>query len=369
MRYLSLLLLVAPLLAAGCVEARKSENPLSPTIAGPIEGVNISRPETVAPVNNVAISVASQPVTLLIQNAQTNGVRPLRYRFELAADADFNNKLFVREDVTPGEGRTEVRLPDALRAERTYYWRARAEDGANSSDFSGYAFFRIFTPIVIDRPVLQNPVNNVETSSLQPEFAVSNAPRSGPVGPIGYEFEVSESGSFASRLALWTLAEQPGVTRYTSVPLPGGRQFFWRARAFDPTTMGPWSGVQAFRTPAPVVAPTPGTPPANCSAQVDVLTTLTCLRAGYPHPMSSGDRGSLMNATSWAHRADGWGMHLKTGGNRCPQPHTGTSISCDILVHRPTGSVYDVLIDEEVPTFLYRGPINTISNWVAPVQP
>jgi hypothetical protein len=62
-------------------------------------------------------------------------------------------------------------------------------------------------------------------------------------------------------------------------------------------------------------------------------------------------------------------LHLKPGGNNCPQPRTGTLISCDILVDGKTGGVYDVLIDEEEPTWGYKGPINTMSNFVAPVQP
>jgi hypothetical protein len=364
------LLLVVPLLATACVEARKSENPLSPTIAGPIAGVFITQPDTVEPKDNMAVPVTNQPITLVLRNAESNGVRPLHYRFELAVDIDFNNKIFVRADIAPGEGRTTVRLPDALAPERTYYWRARAEDGANASDYSGFAFFRVFTPIVIQKPVLQNPVNNVETSSVQPEFAIGNAPRSGPAGAIGYEIELSDSVTFANNLAIWVVAEQPGVTRFTQV-LPAGGQYFWRARAFDPSVVGPWSDTQAFRTPRAISLPSPGTPPpANCSGVTgSVMQTLECLRAGYPHPMSATDRGSLMNATAWTHRGDGWGMHLKLSGNRCPQPNTGTSISCDILVHGPTGAVYDVLIDEETPTFIYKGPISSMSNFVAPVQP
>jgi len=365
------LLLVGPLFAAACVDAQKSENPLSPTIAGPIAGVFITQPDTVEPKDNMAVPVGNQPITLVLRNAESNGVRPLHYRFELAADINFSNTIFVRDDITPGEGRTSVRLPDALAPERTYYWRARAEDGANVSDYSGFAFFRVYTPIVIQKPVLQNPVNNVETSTVQPEFAIANAPRSGPVGTVGYEIELSDSATFANNLAIWVVAEQPGLTRFSPGALPAGGQYFWRARAFDPRVVGPWSDTQAFRTPRVVSTPSPGTPPpSNCSAVPgSVLQTLECLRRGYPHPMSAGHRGSLLNATAWAHRGEGWGMHAKSGGNLCPQPNTGRSISCDLLVHGPTGAVYDVLENEENPIFFYKGTIDTMNNFVAPVQP
>jgi len=360
------LVLVVPLVAAGCVEAKKSENPLSPTIAGPIAGVNISRPDTVEPKDNVAIPVASQPITLVVQNAQTNGVRPLRYRFELAADVSFTNVLFIRDDVPPGEGRTQVRLPDALQPERTYYWRARAEDGANTGEFSGYAFFRVYTPIVIQRPVLQNPVNNVETGSTLPEFVIGNAPRSGPVGAVAYEVELSDTAAFANKLAIWVINEQPGITRFAPSRLAGGTQYFWRARAFDPSTSGPWSEVQAFRTPVEA-APSGTLPPSGCSGPAgSVLQTLHCMRSDYPTPFqSNAQRVHYLNRVAYAHNL---GLHRDSGSTAAPQPRTGIWVSTDLLVE-PNGAVYDVLVNEEEPTWRYIGPINTMGNFVPAVQP
>src|SRR5262245_26933320 len=113
-------------LSAAC-ESAKSSNPLSPTVAGPIPGVEITSPKILEPSTGMKISVEKQPITLLIENASTNGVRPLSYTFEIASDAGFTNKVFTREGVNPGDGgRTSLRLPDPLAPERTYYWRARA---------------------------------------------------------------------------------------------------------------------------------------------------------------------------------------------------------------------------------------------------
>ena len=119
----------------GCA-AEKSSNPLTPTVAGPIPGVDITAPKVLTPVAT-KIPVDSQPVTLLAENASSSGVRPLTYSFEIATDTGFANKVFVREDVTPGDGgRTSLRLPDRLAPERSYFWRARAQDGANTGPFS-----------------------------------------------------------------------------------------------------------------------------------------------------------------------------------------------------------------------------------------
>ncbi len=248
--------------ALSACESAKSSNPLSPTVAGPIPGVNITAPTTVDPAMGARIAVDKQPLTLTVQNASTSGVRPLNYVFEVATDVDFNSKVFVRESIAPGDGgRTSLRLPDPLATGRTYYWRSRAQDGANTGPYSGAANFNVFTPIVIDAPVLLAPINNVRTDNLHPTFQFTNAPRSGPVGEIGYVIELSDADSFANKLAIWTVGEQPNQTSLASPQdLSPNKQYFWHVRAYDPTTTGPFSATQVFQTPAPVVVAPPPPP-------------------------------------------------------------------------------------------------------------
>ncbi len=354
---------------SGCAGLEKSENVLSPTIAGPIPGVAIGMPTPLDPKDGKNIPIGSQVIDLLIQNSPTNGQRPLKYLFEVASDTNFNTILYTKSDVAPGDARTSVRLPDSMATSRTYYWRAKAYDGANTGPYSGFVHFNIYTPIVIDRPIPMVPTNGVTLAGLMPTFVIGNAPRSGPVGAIVYTIEVADSDNFLNKYAVWTIAEQPNQTTLAApTPLPQDKLYYWRV-----TAGGPWSNAQTFRTPV-VKPPTgPGTPtplPPNCTLpQPTPFQTLQCARNGYPHPMSPSNRGQLMNQVAWYHRAEGWGLHLKTGGNNCPQPKTGTSVSCDILVDGKTGGVYDVLLDEEEPTWGYKGPINTMSNFVAPVQP
>src|SRR5882757_2213731 len=89
--------LLAAAAAVGCA-AEKSSNPLTPTVAGPIPGVDITAPKVLTPAAQ-KIPVDQQPVTLLAENASSSGVRPLTYMFEVATDTAFANKVFVREDV------------------------------------------------------------------------------------------------------------------------------------------------------------------------------------------------------------------------------------------------------------------------------
>jgi len=252
--------LTAALGLAAC-GMEKSSNPLSPVVAGPIPGVSIGAPTPMQPSAGAQVAVDQQPVTLVIQNAATTGVRPLNYVFEIATDTQFTNKVFSREGITPGDGgRTSLRLPDPLATGRAYYWRARAQDGANTGPFSTAVNFNVFTPIVIQAPSLVSPIGNVVTDSLHPLFTIGNAPRSGPVGAIQYLVEIADSETFANKLATWVVPEQPNRTSLQSPQdFAPSKQYFWHARAFDPTTAGPFSGTDVFKTPAPVViAPPPG---------------------------------------------------------------------------------------------------------------
>lgn len=241
----------------GCA-ADKSSNPLSPTVAGPIPGVNISAPNVLSP-QATRIEVDNQPVTLMVENAASSGVRPLVYVFEVAADVSFTNIVFRREDVTPGDGgRTSLRLPDRLAPERTYYWRSRAQDGANTGPFSPPAHFDVVTPVVLGPPGPVAPINNVLVDSLRPTFTFVNAPRTGPAGAITYILEISDSDTFVVK-ATGTVAEQPTQTSYPA-PQDGNynKQYFWHVRAQEATTVGPWSATQVFRTPAPPPPPPSG---------------------------------------------------------------------------------------------------------------
>jgi hypothetical protein len=252
----------AIVLASAACEVSKSSHPLSPTVAGPIPGVVITAPKMLEPQSGARIPVDQQPVTLMIENASSNGVRPLSYVFEVATDAGFTNKVFSRQGVDPGtEGRTRLRLPNPLATERGYYWRARAEDGANTGPFADAASFNVFTPIIIEAPTPAAPAPNAAVNTIRPQFVVNNARRSGPVGPITYTIELSENVEFITKVAAWTAAEQSAQTRFdTPVDLKYTTAYFWHVRAADSTTIGPWSPTMAFSTPAEPQLPPPSTP-------------------------------------------------------------------------------------------------------------
>jgi hypothetical protein len=371
MKKLCVRLALLPLvLLAACVGSEKSSTPLSPVIAGPIPGVGISAPIIVAPGVDEMIDNSNQPITLLVGNAETNGVRPLSYRFEIASDPNFSNPVFIKDGVPQdASGRTNMRLPGPLSPERKYFWHARAEDGANTGPYGSTSAFHVFTPVVLGAPTLISPINDATTSS-QPRFVIGNAARSGPAGPIAYYLEIATSGGFAQIIAAWQFPESPNQTELTSPAGLAAGQYFWRVRAFDGGHTGPFSAIQSFRTQS-----NGGGGGGGGGGDGSILDTLIAVRAEFPDNWTHEDRGKFLNKVAWIRLQKGepFGLLRKPGGNNCPTPQ-GVLISCDFLVYQPTLNGYDVLIGEMTPTWPgLENPSDNFSSdpsrFLAPVAP
>jgi hypothetical protein len=276
---------------ASCA-VQKSETPLAPTVAGPIAGVQITPPKTLEPAAGAQIPGDKQPLTLLLENASSNGQRPLSYLFEIATEPGFSNRVFTQDNVPPGDGgRTSLKLPSNLAMGKVYYWRAKALDGANESAYSNPADFNVYTPVSFDKPSLLSPINNDKVSNPRPTFAFVDAPHQGSPTTVSYVIEVSTDSAFSAKVAVWQFNETPGQTTFPSAAdLPGGVQLFWHARAFESPVIGPWSDTQVFRTPAPVLpTPAPGPGPApgqSCSSLTQPFNVVSCRRAQYAGHMS-----------------------------------------------------------------------------------
>jgi hypothetical protein len=338
-RSVRVLVLLALAATIGC-RLDKTSNPLSPTVAGPIPGVNISAPKLLEPGTGWRLDSTVQPLTLLLENSSTNGVRPLSYTFEVASDATFNTRLFTRSGVVPGDdGRTSLRLPDRLTGGRSYYWRAQASDGVNSSPFSQPVAFELFIPIVIGQPVPVAPVGNAVVSNQRPRFTFANAPKSGPAGVLTYTIEIATDAGFGRRVAVWLVTEQSNITSLDApVNLDPSTRYFWRVLGSDlGGAQGSWSATQSFQTPLPPPPPTtptpgPGTsaPGTSCASAGSALGIVQCRRSQYGTPMSSSQLVSLLRGVATdlnaARIAPGsFGLLRKTGGFNCQ------GFSCDII--------------------------------------
>ena len=117
----------------------------------------------------------------------------------------------------------------------------------------------------------------------------------------------------------------------------------------------------------------PGTPPPEPPPPGEPASLLDAVRrerARYGTPLTNAEMGKLVNAVAWEGRAEGWGLAAKSVGAQTVQPRTGIPISRDLLIHEPSGRMYDVLADvegEATPAWQDKGLADL--PFVAPVDP
>jgi hypothetical protein len=258
---------LAGLALAGC-ETQKSRNPLSPTVAGPIAGVAITAPRPLEPANGHKVTLG-QPVTLLFESAATTGERSVWMEVEFATDAAFQQKVHRADKVLPGpNGRSSYEVPTALQVSgKTYYWRVRGLDGANTGEYSAVANFEVVDPVVLDVPVPGAPGGNVRVDTLTPDLTVINGRATGPLaGPVVYRVELALDEGFGNLVAVLTAGRTGGsVTSVRPTPLQYATRYFWRVSASDGVLTTAHSRPESFQTPlapAPPPAPTPAPAPA-----------------------------------------------------------------------------------------------------------
>ena len=242
---------------AGCT--KKSSNPLSPTVAGPIGGVSITAPKPLEPLNQATMP-ANAPVTLLFESATTTGERPITQELQVALDADFTQRVHSADKLAPGpNGRTSYTLP-VLAEGKGYFWRVRAVDGANTGPYSAPSIFSIALTVRIETPVPLSPVRRESITGVTPTLVVQNTAFTGTSG-VMYRFELGADQGFSKVLAIWTVPRSGGdQTQVTGSGLAPGTEYYWRVSATDGSYVSPYSIVQAFKTEAPKVPDPPPTP-------------------------------------------------------------------------------------------------------------
>jgi hypothetical protein len=345
--------LLLPLIACG---VEKSKSPLSPSVAGPIAGVEITAPRLLQPGDGTKVKATQQPITLMVENSSSNGVRPVTYSFEVAADPAFENKVYARSGVQPGDGHTTLTV-GALDSGRQYSWRVRAEDGANASGYST-AGFEVLPKPQLDPPPQVSPLNNELTGSRRPALVVGASARNAAIGNLTYEFQIAGDPAFASLVAIGISVESGDRTAW--VPggdLNGSTTYFWRARAIDTDLTSGWSGTQSFLTssaPSPSPGPAPGPAPGGPCNSGDPLKIVECERAKFGN-MNDGQLVSFLAAVADSLNRNGipggrFGLLVKTSGSNC------NGYSCDIICSGNGGGQrqWDVVAGNDAQTAMWH---------------
>ena len=270
----------------------KSRNPLSPSIAGPIEGVTITAPGPVT-VGVALIPVTEQPMTLVFSNATTNGERRVHYGLEVATDPGFTQLVHSASNIPADSGgQTSYQMPLTLDSDQVYHWRTRADDGANASAFSEAGIFEVYTPLTIKAPALVSPANGTVLAGRVLTLVVGDTELSVSATDMQFRFELATDTGFTNVVTALDVAGQ--ITQMqvmrgemavgpTSPFIPRGAvdrgnvnpvsvstgdlawntSHYWRARASavgrEGQVVGPWSVTGTFVTglePANIDAPT-----------------------------------------------------------------------------------------------------------------
>jgi hypothetical protein len=120
------------------------------------------------------------------------------------------------------------------------------------------------TPVAaatLTAPALDSPAPNEQLDTLRPTLTVKNVTSDQPAGARTYEFQISDSNTFSAALTsvvtgFAVAASKTGIPEGTGgktswtpdSDLQPTTAFFWRARATQGTSTGPWSETAKFKS-------------------------------------------------------------------------------------------------------------------------
>lgn len=195
-------------------------------------------PQLVSPLN--ASEITSLRPTLVVQTGQAENDPTQSVQFELYADVAMQTLLqsavVSKGQTTAAAGTTSYTVTSDLGDNTTYWWRARASDGATLYSEWVYGEFRINQ--FNDAPTPFNllaPEAGVEVATLLPELVLSNtSDKDGD--SLSYAFDLYTDAALTQRLA--GVAGLPpgdnGQTRWQlGTALQNHATYYWKATATD----------------------------------------------------------------------------------------------------------------------------------------
>lgn len=113
------------------------------------------------------------------------------------------------------------------------------------------------------------------------------------------------------------------------------------------------------------------------SQDAQTMDALRRARALYSTPMSTSQVSEMLSRAIYDR--PGWKLLRKDGGNTCPTPYAGVSVSCDWIINESSGWGYDVVQDVEGAATIVQSDgvpngagISTVAPWpvgTTPQQP
>ena len=198
---------------------------------------------------------------LTVENGYDANFDQLSYSFELW-DSIGASTLAFESGLSEGNGSTSWTIPIGLTPGTLYRWRARCYDGLAYSGWTDLVQFLVMSAdgcqMPPSTPVLLSPADGAEAGTTQPQLCLENStPSQYCSDDLTYVFEILDNpnGPISS-------AEGSSITCVMVGPsLQAGRNYSWRARAYNGTAYSPWSEYFQFSTPnTPPPAPYPDFP-------------------------------------------------------------------------------------------------------------
>jgi photosystem II stability/assembly factor-like uncharacterized protein len=152
------------------------------------------------------------------------------YCVEISKNADFHNIEFTRNGITEN-----TVISDKLQGESTYYWRAKAAIGQDTTLWSEiWSFTTGITP-----PSLRYPENGAQSMPVSIEFKWSEYS-----GAVEYTIEIASDPAFdeihISEVVTDNKLMVPDLERF--------QKYYWRLKAEIPKGVSLWSEIWEFET-------------------------------------------------------------------------------------------------------------------------
>ncbi|MGB5106386.1 MAG: discoidin domain-containing protein, partial [Candidatus Zixiibacteriota bacterium] len=209
-------------------------------------------------------AAASQVLTLtpalVVNNATDPDGNLLTYEFQVATSSAFTNIVAQVNGVSQGTGATAWTVTPDLNYATTYYWRARAFDGALYSGYAAYRSFTVFNNTPPGAPSPQLPLNGSRVIDFTPDLVVANATDANG-DDLSYQFYLYNEATTVLLAQSPMLSQGTGTTVWTStLTLAPKTKYTWRARANDGTSWSNYSVTRNFRTNRIPLTPIPTAP-------------------------------------------------------------------------------------------------------------
>jgi subtilisin family serine protease len=187
-----------------------------------------SAPMINSPKNGEEIGVLDP--ALVIDNSTDADLDTLTYFFEIDTVNTFDSSSLQKSvEVFEGTGNITSWKPIDITDHTTYYWRARANDGATYSDWILGSFFVNLSNDPPTTPTINKPEDNSYVTTLFPTLII-NPSTDADFDEISYDFEVSLDSGFSE---LEASTNGTGTSWQVNVSLVNSDRYYWRARAVD----------------------------------------------------------------------------------------------------------------------------------------